>query len=108
MSCICPPRFPDEISSPSSSVLQRYTQSGCQFDCLLQRAFSLCRCIPYNYPRSDGNADAPLCDPFGAFCFKAAMANITDLSSCGCEADCNKVGLSRTHSAETLGRTDRP
>ena len=88
-------RFSDEPPVGNAhGLFKSYSQSSCQFECQLLTALEFCKCIPYNMPRTDAqDAVYPLCDSFGAFCFRNVMENMTNLEEqCKeCWPDCNEI-----------------
>ncbi len=92
-------RFADETEGVMT-VLGRYTQSGCQFECMLEKSRAACRCTPWNYPRPP-NDTLGTCDLFGNYCFEMIMRKKEKLTKCRkCEPDC-QVG-SKTILTTTL------
>ncbi len=80
-------RFADETEGVMT-VLGRYTQSGCQFECMLEKSRAACRCTPWNYPRPP-NDTLGTCDLFGNYCFEMIMRKKEKLTKCRkCEPDC--------------------
>ena len=63
-----------------------YTRLGCETDCAIQKATSLCKCLPWQYPSNFTNW--PLCDMFGSHCFNEIMS--VENNYLGCKSRCFK------------------
>ena len=63
-----------------------YTRLGCETDCAIQKATSLCKCLPWQYPSNF--TKWPLCDMFGSHCFNEIMS--VENNYLGCKARCLK------------------
>ena len=59
-------KFPSE--SEGLEIFQKYSQSGCLFECALRVSFRRCGCIPWNYPMFDLHTN--VCDYMGVYCFE--------------------------------------
>ena len=53
--------------------LKNYTKIGCEFECALKKAISICKCLPWFYPNDF--TEVPICDMFAAKCFDDIMSN---------------------------------
>ena len=53
--------------------LENYTKIGCEFECALKKAISICKCLPWFYPNDF--TEVPICDMFAAKCFDDIMSN---------------------------------
>ena len=65
-------------------LLKKYTQSGCQFECMLEHSRDHCQCTPWNFPFEDvvsskaeiQNFSRPtICDNARTTCFLNEMQN---------------------------------
>ncbi len=79
-------RFKEE--SGGLNIFSRYSQKGCEFECVLAQALEECQCIPWNYPRF--NLSVAACDFLGASCFEKVKSNRNMLTTLGK----NKEGIS--------------
>ncbi|TRY73274.1 hypothetical protein TCAL_01937 [Tigriopus californicus] len=82
-------RFPDELT-PDMTFFKRYSQDGCQFECLLKAATSICLCTPWDYPFLVPEL-RDTCSFYGALCFNEILKNVTENAKCSCLADCSDV-----------------
>ena len=82
-------RFPDETDG-RVSIFKTYTQSTCQFECMLQFSRKSCHCTPWDYPFHP-QEQVKLCDSLGYYCFDNFMKNKTHMESCLCEPDCHSL-----------------
>ena len=79
----CRFRFENE----NMKVFKEYTQKRCTFECQLQLAGEICKCIPWNYPHtSDGQL---VCDYMGVWCFNKVMSEPSTQEKCQCPNDCS-------------------
>ena len=46
------------------NFLTSYTKIGCEMECAMEQAISICQCIPWYYPQLD--PDTRMCSPFEA------------------------------------------
>ena len=71
--------------------LTNYTRVGCETECAIEKAISLCKCLPWNYP-SDFKK-WPLCDMFGSHCFNEIMSVENNYLGCKfrCLKDCQET-----------------
>ena len=71
--------------------LTNYTRLGCETECAIEKATSLCKCLPWNYP-SDFKK-WPLCDMFGSHCFNEIMSVENNYLGCKfrCLKDCQET-----------------
>lgn len=73
------------------NFLSNYTRIGCEMECALEQAMSICECIPWYYPNDfDG---LPMCEMFGAFCFDIVMSEDSYYKDCKfrCLTDCHET-----------------
>ncbi len=75
-------RFKEE--SGGLNIFSRYSQKGCEFECVLAQALEECQCIPWNYPRF--NLSVAACDFLGASCFEKVKSNRNMLTTLGKKA----------------------
>ena len=73
------------------NFLSNYTRIGCEMECAMEQAISICECIPWYYP-NDPNG-LPMCEMFGAFCFDIIMSEDSYYRSCKfrCLTDCHET-----------------
>ena len=83
--------------------LNNYSKSGCEYECVLEKAVHRCQCIPWNMPRMSMN-EPPFCGLFGNVCFFEAMTLPID-QDCNCPNDCRKTTLSIFESSRPLDNT---
>lgn len=82
-------RFPDELPS-DMTFFKRYSQEGCQFECLLKSATQSCLCTPWDYPFLVPEY-RDTCSLSGTLCFEEIFKNVTENEKCSCLADCMDV-----------------
>ena len=86
-------RFADETGS-DSDIFQDYTQTGCQFECMLRKARDFCSCTMWNMPFPDdvnGNVNETICDTYGNTCFDHVLTKPHIDNDCQCPIDCNII-----------------
>ena len=68
-----------------------YTRIGCETECAIKKAISICKCLPWHYP-SDFKT-WPLCDMFGSHCFEEIMSVDNNYLDCKfrCLKDCQET-----------------
>ena len=68
--------------------LKEYSRSGCEFECAVQKAISICKCLPWYYPNDF--TEWPICELFGGYCFDMIMSDNTHYKECigQCMRDC--------------------
>ena len=71
--------------------LTSYTKIGCEMECAMEQAISICQCIPWYYPNEDEGI--PMCEMFGAFCFDIIMSEDSYYWNCKfrCLKDCDET-----------------
>ncbi len=73
------------------TIFKNYSQSACQFECLVKHARSICQCTPWDFPFEDG-IGISICNLYGYYCFEESLKNTTYLNKeCHCLSDCNIV-----------------
>ena len=79
-------KLPQEIEG--LSFLKEYTRIGCETECALQKALSVCKCIPWYYPSNIKGL--PMCEMFGGHCFEVMMSDERHYKTCKaqCLVDC--------------------
>ena len=83
-------------------LLQNYTKNGCEFDCALKKAMSVCKCLPWFYPNDF--TELPICDMFAAKCFDMIMSDEKYYKNCRdeCLEDCKGTSYVTIPSYEPL------
>ena len=71
-------KLPTEIDGLEH--LKIYSRIGCETDCAIQNAISVCHCIPWHYPNSFETL--PICELFGGFCFDFFMSLSITYTTC--------------------------
>ena len=73
------------------NFLTSYTRIGCEMECAMEQAISICQCIPWYYPNEDEGI--PMCEMFGAFCFDIIMSEDSYYRDCKfrCLTDCHET-----------------
>ena len=71
--------------------LTKYSRIGCETDCAIKRAMSVCKCIPWYLP-NDFKV-YPLCEMFGGYCFDQMMDDDIIYRDCKylCLKDCQET-----------------
>ena len=77
--------------SEGLSMINNYTRIGCETECALKKAMSICQCIPWYLP-NDFNT-WPMCEMFGHFCFDIIMDDDDSYRHCKhrCKPDCKET-----------------
>ena len=72
-------------------LLSSYSRKGCETECAIKSAMSICKCIPWHYPNDFHKW--PMCELFGAYCFDVIMSHDTHYWGCKykCLKDCDEV-----------------
>ena len=73
--------------------LTNYTRIGCELECALQKAKSVCKCIPWHIPSKF--KELPMCEMFGGYCFDQVMSDETNYWNCKhrCLKDCHETAF---------------
>ena len=68
-----------------------YTRLGCETDCAIQKAISICKCLPWHYPNDFKRW--PMCDMFQSHCFEEIMSVENNYLQCKfrCLKDCHET-----------------
>ena len=71
--------------------LTKYSRVGCETECAMERAISVCKCIPWQHPNY--LKAYPTCEMFGGYCFDLVMSRDTNYWGCKqqCQKDCHKT-----------------
>ena len=82
-------KLPNEIEG--FKFLKWYTRIGCEYECALEQALKLCKCLPWYYPNNF--TETPICDMFGAKCFDLILSDETYYKKCpeNCLEDCKET-----------------
>ena len=80
-----------KLSSETDGLhaLIRYSRVGCEMDCAMKTAMSVCKCIPWHYPNNF--KEQQICEIFGGYCFDRMMSHDTNYWNCKyqCLKDCH-------------------
>jgi hypothetical protein len=85
-------RFSDETRGVTD-MFTKYSQSACEFECLVMKARKACRCTPWNMPFLS-TEDQVVCDVFGSYCFNTILGHEHLLKDCDCLTNCNSIQFS--------------
>ena len=71
--------------------LTNYSRVGCEMECAMKTALSVCKCIPWNYPNNF--KVYPICEMFSGYCFDQVMSSDTNYWDCKqqCQTDCHET-----------------
>ena len=92
-------RFADEYEGVME-IFNFYSQSACNFECLLRDTRKICQCTPWNMPTPID--DQPICDIYGNICFDNIMQQQIRLANCTCPIDCNTVRFRTSISQKSI------
>ena len=69
--------------------LNKYSRKGCETECAMKKAISVCKCIPWHHPNDF--KEHPICEMFGGYCFDQMMSQDTNYWDCKyqCKKDCH-------------------
>ena len=75
--------------------LTKYSRLGCETECAIEIAISVCKCIPWHLP-NDFNPKVqlfPTCEMFGGYCFDQVMSEENNYRYCKyrCLRDCDET-----------------
>ena len=72
-------------------LFKNYSRVGCEVECAVESAVSICQCYPWYYPNNF--TEIPICDWLGASCFDQVMTNQTYYKQCpeNCPIECQGV-----------------
>ena len=68
-------------------LFQRYSKSGCEYECALLKSSQTCGCRPWNLPDVLNNR-TKICDLLGNFCFHNTLNSPMTYQNCNCYSDC--------------------
>ena len=79
-------KLSDEIEG--LKLLNSYSKVGCEFECAVKKAVSVCKCMPWFY--TNNFTDTPICNSFSGYCFEHFISNETNYKQCPnlCKEDC--------------------
>ena len=71
--------------------LTHYSRVGCEMECAMRKAMSICKCIPWHYPNNFKMY--PICEMFAGYCFDRVMSGDTNYWNCKqqCRKDCHET-----------------
>ena len=74
-------------------LLKSYTKVGCEFECAVNQAVSVCKCMPWFY--TNNFTDTPICNSFSGYCFEHFISNETNYKQCPnlCKEDCRGIPM---------------
>ena len=92
--------------SKQLKYVQNYSKAGCEFECALEVALDICKCLPWFYPNNF--SAIPMCDMFGGKCFDNIMSDNTYYKNCNdqCLEDCEVTSYIAFPSYVPLDITD--
>jgi hypothetical protein len=75
------------------NLLTTYTKVGCEFECAVERAVSVCKCMPWFY--TNNFESTPICNGFSGYCFEHFMSDESNYKKCGdsCKEDCRGIPM---------------
>jgi hypothetical protein len=75
------------------NLLNSYTKVGCEFECAVKRAVSVCKCMPWFYTNTFEST--PICNGFSGYCFELFISDETNYKKCGdlCKEDCRGIPM---------------
>ena len=74
-------------------LLKSYTKVGCEFECAVNQAVSVCKCMPWFY--TNNFTDTPICNSFSGYCFEHFVSNESNYKKCPelCKEDCKGIPM---------------
>ena len=74
-------------------LLKSYTKIGCEFECAVKKAVSICKCMPWFY--TNNFTDTPICNSFSGHCFEHFVSNESNYKNCPnlCKEDCKGIPM---------------
>jgi hypothetical protein len=75
-----------ENENEGMRLLRRFSKSGCEFECAIEKSLEICSCLPWSVPRSGNHYKT--CDMFGNLCFKNTFNSPQTYEGCSCMSDC--------------------
>ena len=82
-------KFSHEVEGMDSFNV--YSQTACEFDCQIKKAFEFCQCYPWFIPPKAGKTRHVLCDVDGNLCFDSVMSNKEVIEECTCLPTCHNI-----------------
>ena len=75
------------------NLLNSYTKVGCEFECAVKRAVSVCKCMPWFY--TNPFESKPICNGFSGYCFEHIISDESNYKKCGdlCKEDCRGIPM---------------
>ena len=75
------------------NLLNSYTKVGCEFECAVKRAVSVCKCMPWFY--TNDFESTPICNGFSGYCFEHFISDESNYKRCGdlCKEDCRGIPM---------------
>ena len=75
------------------NLLNSYTKVGCEFECAVKRAVSVCKCMPWFY--TNNFESTPICNSFSGYCFEHFISDESNYKRCGdlCKEDCRGIPM---------------
>jgi hypothetical protein len=75
------------------NLLNSYTKVGCEFECAVKRAVSVCKCMPWFY--TNNFESTPICNGFSGYCFEHFISDESNYKKCGdlCKEDCRGIPM---------------
>jgi len=73
-------------------IFKSYSQTSCEYECLIRISSSICGCIAWNFPQDP----LQVCDQERIGCFTNEMKNFSKAQDCRreCLPDCEKLTFS--------------
>ena len=75
------------------NLLNSYTKVGCEFECAVKRAVSVCKCMPWFY--TNNFESTPICNGFSGYCFEHFISDESNYKKSGdlCKEDCRGIPM---------------
>ena len=89
-------RFEDE--NDDLEIFENYSQTACEFECMIKKAETACRCYPWYVPAIPKSTRHTICDVYGNFCFKEMMKKVYRdcLNIKNCPPNCHQIEFTYT------------
>ena len=86
--------------------LNKYSKSGCEFECAIQKSLNICQCLPWFYGIE--STDSKTCNWFGSKCFEDIMVNEEYYKNCSdtCLPDCKATTLTVISSVSPINKDE--
>ena len=74
-------------------LANRYTRSGCEAECAIEKAVSICKCLPWYL--TNNLTDISMCNMFSGYCFGQVVSDEKYYKGCPekCIEDCNGMHM---------------